>query len=241
MQAAPIVMYAFGTDTAWSADGSNAFAGGCSGSNGNPSQLSASGGCTGGFGSAASASADVTSGTLSASALTPAITANGSASGALMWTTLVFSGASPGQTGTFELPLTGSFTNGGIGVAGLAVNPSSSWITSWTTVDASNSSPTLSVTFSLANGVPTEFAAGLGVDTQWTGNQTTASLDPPWTLMLPTGVTYSPVNGAPTILGTSGGGSSVPEPGALSLMLMGVVLCAWAALRRRERAIERGV
>ena len=238
LQAAPVLSYAFGTDTAWSAD-AGSFAGGCSGSNGNPSQASASGDCTGSMGSTASASADLTSGTLSASAMTPAVTANGSAAGALMWTTLVFSGASPGQTGTFELPLTGSFANGGFGVAGIAVNPSSSWITNWTQVNASNSSPTLSVPFSLANGVPTEFAAGLGVDTQWNGNQATASLDPPWTVMLPTGVTYSPVDGAPTILGSPGGGSSVPEPGALSLMLMGLALFAWAALRRRGRDIKR--
>ena len=233
---APVVTSSFGADAAWSADGSEAFADGCSGSNGGSMQTAASGSCTGAFGSNASVSVDVTAGTLSASALTPAITANGSAAGALMWTTLVFSGASPGATGTFELPLTGSFTNGGRGIAGLAVDPSSTWITSWAHVNASDSSPTLSVTFSIANGVPTKFAAGVGVDTQWMGNEVTANLDPPWTLILPTGVTYSPANsGDPTIPG-GGAESSVPEPGALALMLMGLALFAGAATRRRARS-----
>jgi hypothetical protein len=234
---APVLMYSFGTDAAWSADGSSSSFGGCSGFNGNPGQASASGNCTGtADGATAGASADLGPGTLSASASTPAITSFGGAAGALMWTTLIFSGAGSNATGTFELPLTGSFTNGGIGVAGLAVNPSSNWITDWTTVDSSNSSPTLSVSFSIVNGAPTKFAAGLGVDAVWNGNSVSASLDPPWTLILPAGVTYGSYNGDPTIPGGGsggGGGIPAPEPGSLSLMLLGLVLTASAAVRMR--------
>jgi hypothetical protein len=237
LSVAPVLMYSSGTYAAWSADGSNAFAGGCSASTGNPGQLSASGNCTGtSSGASASASADLTAGTLSASASTPAITSNGAAAGALMWTTLVFSGAGSNATGTFELPLTGSFSNGGAGVAGLAVDPSSNWMTSWTTVDGSNPSPTLSVSFSIQNGTPTEFAAGLGVDSVWNGNQVTSSLDPPWTLILPAGVTYSASTGDPSIPGAA---PSVPEPGSLPLMSLGLVLAAWAATRSRAARMPR--
>ncbi len=236
LSSAPVLMYSYGTDTAWSADGSSAFFGGCSGFNGNPGQSSASGSCTGtSSGASAAASADLVAGTLSASASTPAMTSNGAAAGALMWTTLVFSGAGSNATGTFELPLTGSFSNGGIGIAGLAVNPSSNWITSWTTVDSANSSPTLSVSFSIANGTPIKFAAGLGVDSVWNGNAVSASLDPPWTLVLPAGVTYSSYNGDPSI---PGGGPSVPEPGTLPLMSIGLALAAWAAVRSRATRIR---
>jgi hypothetical protein len=225
LKSAPVLMYPYGTDTAWSADAS---AGGCSASGGNPLQSRASGSCSA-SGASAAASANGGAGTLSASASTPAGTSTGAAAGALMWTTLVFSGAAAGATGTFELPLTGSFTNGGVGVAGLAVNPSPSWLTSWTTVDSSSPSPTLSVSFAIDNGIPTEFAAGLGVDSVWNGNQVTSSLDPPWTLVLPAGVTYSSLDGDPSI---PSGALPVPEPGSLSLMLLGA-LAAWAAVRVR--------
>jgi hypothetical protein len=247
LKGAPVLLYGFGTDAAWSADGGSAFAGGCSGSNGNASQVNASGNCVGStFGSTASASADLSTGALSASVTVPAVTANGGAAGALMWTTLSFTGAAPGALGTFELPLTGMFTGTSIGIAGLAVNPSADWITSWTLVDATDSSPTLSVTFPILNGTPTKFASGLGVDTVWTGSAAGAALDPPWTLILPSGVTYSAVGGAPTIPGSGsgggggGGGSSVPEPGSLGLMLVGCLLSAWSALRTRAPGGRRG-
>jgi hypothetical protein len=239
LSGAPVLVYSSGTYAAWSADGGSGYSGGCSALSGNPFQSSAGGSCTGtSSGASAGAGADLKGGTLSASASTPATTSNGAAAGALMWTTLVFSGAAPGSnaTGILKLPFTGSFSNGGIGVAGLAVNPSSNWITSWTTVDASNPSPTLSVSFSIQNGVPTEFAAGLGVDSVWDGNPVTSSLDPAWSLILPAGITYSPVAGD---LSIPGGTASVPEPGSLPLMSLGLVLAAWAAARSRAARMPR--
>ena len=245
LKAAPVLSSGFGTEAAWSADGGVSFSS-CSGSNGNAGLSSASGGCLGGPGSTASASADLSTGALSASATVPASTAAGAAAGALMWTTLVFTGAAPGAMGTFELPLTGMFTGASLGIAGLAVNPSADWITSWTLVGASDSSPTLSVMFPIVDGTPTKFAAGLGADTVWVGDAAGAALDPPWTLIVPSGVTYTGAEGLPTIPGAGsgggggGGGSSVPEPGSLGLMLVGCLLSAWTALRTRAAGGRRG-
>lgn len=231
LSSAPLGMYSYGTWTAWSADGGNGN-GGCSGSSGNPFQTSSSGGCTSkSFGivsSSASASASLGTGKLSAGASTGPITAMGAAAGALMWDTLTFSGASPGAMGTLSLPVTGTFFNGGVGAAGLAVNPSSNWIYNWTQLDSSNSSPTLTLSFSIVNGTPTELAAGLGADVVWNGNLVSSTVDPPWTLTLPNGVTYTTTSGDPLLP------ASVPEPGTFSLMGLAMMASAsvWARGRR---------
>ncbi len=164
-----------------------------------------------------------------------------------MWDTLTFSGVTAGaDMATLSMPLTGSFTGnfgGGsppaaFGAAGLAVNPNgNSWITSWTPIGSSNPSPTVSLSFAIANGTPTVLAAGLAVDTIWNGNQDTASLDPPWTLTLPTGVTVSQIGYSGDPLGGATGGTSVPEPGALSLI--GLAMMASAAAWSRARASRK--
>lgn len=248
LSSAPVGMYPFGTAAAWSADGGTASSGGCNGSSGNPGASSATGACSGtlmgGSGdSHAAATANLGTGSLSASASTGPITSMGAAAGALMWDTLTFSGVTAGNnTATLSMQLTGSFAGdlgGGLppaafGAAGLAVDPvGSSWITNWTLIDSSSPSPTLTLSFAISNGTPTVLAGGLAVDTIWNGNQDTASLDPPWSLILPTGVTASTgYSGDP--LGGGTGGTSVPEPGALSLM--GLAMMASAAAWSRARA-----
>ncbi len=173
----------------------------------------------------------------------PATTSAASESG--LWDTLTFSGASGSATGTIRFSVSGNFVSTGQGSACLLLGPGLcnplflTPLQSWPTLDGANPSEVLTASFSIVNGSPVEFSAGLYAQannpTAVTVIQPTADLYDPasLSLQLPPNVTYRSASGVFLT-------SPVPLPPALWLFgsgmigLLSIARCCRQEVRRGE-------
>ena len=179
--------------------------------------------------SSATASANLGSGILRAYAQESGITGSSAASGAALWDTLTFSGASGvSPVGQIVLTVPGTFTDVGYGGACLAIGASCNPF-SVAQLNSAHPSTTVTVPFSIVNGSPTLFYSALYATASNSFSPAIADLsDPPHiSLILPTGVTFTSTSGVFLT-------SPVPLPPAMWLFSSGLIGLLRTARRKKQ-------